>query len=102
MKFDPPIPILRVFDHALAKKFYLDWLGFTLDWEHQFDGQGPRYMSVTRGPLTLHLTEHYGDCSPGARIYIVMDDVASLHRELHARPIVSTSPGGRRSPPIVP
>jgi catechol 2,3-dioxygenase-like lactoylglutathione lyase family enzyme len=39
----PPIPVLRVFDAAIAKAFYLDWLGFKLDLEHQFDPGLPRY-----------------------------------------------------------
>ncbi|MEP7229033.1 MAG: glyoxalase superfamily protein [Ginsengibacter sp.] len=28
------IPILRIFDHKKAIEFYIDWLGFKIDWEH--------------------------------------------------------------------
>jgi uncharacterized glyoxalase superfamily protein PhnB len=31
MTLEPPIPVLRVFDAALAKAFYADWLGFKID-----------------------------------------------------------------------
>ncbi len=27
-----PIPILRIFDEAKARAFYVDFLGFTVDW----------------------------------------------------------------------
>ncbi|MEK7793391.1 MAG: glyoxalase superfamily protein [Candidatus Hydrogenedentota bacterium] len=93
MEFKPPIPILRVFDHVLAKKFYVDWLGFTLDWEHQFDGSGPRYMQVSRGGAVVHLSEHFGDCTPGARIIINLSDADAFHRELHSRPNPNMNPG---------
>ena len=29
------ISVFRIFDVAKAKEFYVDWLGFTVDWEHQ-------------------------------------------------------------------
>jgi 8-oxo-dGTP pyrophosphatase MutT (NUDIX family) len=29
-------PILRIFDEAKAKEFYVEFLGFTVDWEHHF------------------------------------------------------------------
>ncbi len=38
MKLGHPIPILRIFDEAKAEEFYLDFLGFKLDWEHRFEG----------------------------------------------------------------
>src|SRR5437773_10613657 len=30
------IPILRIFSIEKAKEFYLDFLGFSIDWEHRF------------------------------------------------------------------
>jgi hypothetical protein len=43
--------------------------------------------------VVLHLTEHYGDCSPGARVFINTDDVEGPHRELHSRPNPNMNPG---------
>jgi catechol 2,3-dioxygenase-like lactoylglutathione lyase family enzyme len=37
MHFAAPIPILRIFDEAKARAFYVDWLGFKVDWEHRFE-----------------------------------------------------------------
>jgi hypothetical protein len=98
MTLRPPIPVLRVFDAALAKRFYLDWLGFVLDWEHRLDAQAPSYMQVSRGAAVLHLTEHYGDGSPGAKVFIHTDDVGALHRELNGRPNPNMRPGVVRAP----
>jgi catechol 2,3-dioxygenase-like lactoylglutathione lyase family enzyme len=85
-------PILRIFDYPKAIEFYLDWLGFTLDWEHRPAGS-PGYLQVTRGDITLHLSEHHGDCAPGARVFI--DDFAGLrayHAQLLAQPYAYNKP----------
>lgn len=44
-------------------------LGFGIDWEVQAGPGGPKYVQVSRGPVVLHLTEHYGDCSPWAKVF---------------------------------
>lgn len=98
MTLQPPIPVLRIFDAALAKAFYLRWLGFALDWEHQLDAGSPRYLQVSRGPVILHLTEHYGDCSPGAKVFIHTDDVDAIHRELASRPNANMHPAVELAP----
>ena len=68
-------PILRIFDEAKAREFYLDFLGFKVDWEHRFEGNFPIYMQVSLGGCVLHLSEHYGDGSPGASIRIAVTDL---------------------------
>ena len=98
MRLDPPIPVLRTFDWALARRFYVDWLGFAVDWEHRTGPDGPRYTQVSRGAVLLHLTEHYGDCSPGAKVFIYTDDVEALHRELGTRPNANMRPGVEVAP----
>jgi hypothetical protein len=35
------IPVLRIFDIAKAGEFYLDYLGFHIDWDHRFDDNAP-------------------------------------------------------------
>ena len=56
MTLQPPIPVLRIFDLALAKAFYVEWLGFRVDWEHRFEPDAPVYLQVARGPVVLHLS----------------------------------------------
>lgn len=64
IEFLHAVPLLRIFDVAKAREFYVGWLGFTIDWEHRFDARAPLYMQVSRAGLVLHLTEHHGDCCP--------------------------------------
>jgi len=63
-------PNLPDFDHNKAVEFYVDWLGFRIDWEHKFKLSSQIYMQVSRGDIVLHLSEHHGDSSPGSKVYI--------------------------------
>lgn len=101
VRLNPGIPIIRIFDLAKAKEFYLDFLGFSVEWEHRFEPGMPLYAQISRSGLILHLSEHHGDASPGATIFIEMKGVEALHRELlgkrygYAWPGVEQVPWGR-------
>lgn len=43
---------------STAKEFYVDFLGFKVDWEHRFDDNAQLYMQVSRSGARLHLSEH--------------------------------------------
>lgn len=79
------IPVLRIFSVEKAREFYLDYLGFQLDWEHRFDDNAPLFMQVSRAGLVLHLSEHYGDGSPGTSFQVDFEGVREFHAELAAR-----------------
>lgn len=79
-------PILRSFDEGLARAFYIDWLGFAVQFEHRFAPGMPLYMGITRGGLVLHLSEHTGDAAPGACVFVRMAGLDALLAELLARP----------------
>ena len=96
--FDQTVPILRVFSVDKAKEFYLEFLGFTLDWEHRFAADLPFYMQVSRGALCLHLSEHHGDACPGSTVFVRMRGVETLHRELTAKSYRYLRPGVERAP----
>jgi|tagenome__1003787_1003787.scaffolds.fasta_scaffold20874053_3 hypothetical protein len=90
----PAVPILRIFDRTKAVEFYVDYLGFTLDWEHGGHvDHSPLYAQVSRGRAVLHLSEHHGDASPGGAALIPVVDVAALHDELRQRPYDFADPG---------
>jgi len=76
------IPILRIFDLAKAREFYVDYLGMVVDWEHRFEGLSPGYMQVSRAGLTLHLSEHHGDGCPGSTVFVWMTGIEEFHRQL--------------------
>lgn len=83
MKVSSPIPILRSFDEKKAKEFYVEFLGFTVDWEHRFEEGLPLYMQISRGECVIHISEHHGDCSPGAALRIEVDELKSYHEDLN-------------------
>ena len=41
IQFDRTVPIFRIFDEQKAMEFYIDFLGFALDWEHRFEENFP-------------------------------------------------------------
>lgn len=52
------IPTFRILDYEKAMDFYVQGLGFNIDWEHRFGPGEPVYMQVSRNGLTLHLSEN--------------------------------------------
>jgi catechol 2,3-dioxygenase-like lactoylglutathione lyase family enzyme len=98
MRLEGGVPILRIFDVDRAREFYVDWLGFRVDWEHRFDDDSPLYMQVSRDGLVLHLSEHSGDGTPGTVVYVTARGVAELHRELQAKPYKYLNPGLGKGP----
>jgi catechol 2,3-dioxygenase-like lactoylglutathione lyase family enzyme len=92
-RFTRIIPVLRIFDVAKAKEFYLGYLGFRVDFEHRFEPGLPLFMQIALGDITLHLSEHHGDGSPGARIVIETTGLAAYHAELTAKNYNYARPG---------
>jgi hypothetical protein len=96
-EFGAITPILRIFDVAKAKEFYLDFLGFTVQFEHRHEPDLPLYMGISRDGCVLNLSEHYAGASPGAAFRIEVKGIESLHRELigkrygYARPGLETT-----------
>jgi catechol 2,3-dioxygenase-like lactoylglutathione lyase family enzyme len=74
------IPTLRIFDYKKTIEFYVDWLGFKIDWTHTFEPAAPVFMQVSLRDVILQLSEHYGDGSPG--VHITIQDFKGL-REYH-------------------
>lgn len=88
------IPILRIFDEAKAREFYLGFLGMTVDWEHRFEPGLPLYMQVSRASLVLHLSEHHGDATPGSTVLVqTSEGLETLHAELIAKQYKHCRPG---------
>jgi catechol 2,3-dioxygenase-like lactoylglutathione lyase family enzyme len=80
--FEKPIPILRMFDETKAREFYLDFLGFSVEFEHRFEADLPLYLGISRDGLQLHLSEHHGDASPGSTVFVPMHNIERLRDEL--------------------
>jgi catechol 2,3-dioxygenase-like lactoylglutathione lyase family enzyme len=98
ISFSRTVPILRMFSVEKAKEFYVGYLGFHVDWEHKFEEVAPIYMQVSRAGLVLHLSEHYGDGTPGSAIYVEMTGVEEFHRELTQKNYAYLRPGLEKTP----
>lgn len=85
VSFESPIPILRMFDEAKAREFYLDFLGFSVEFEHRFEADLPLYLGISRNGLKLHLSEHHGDATPGSAVFIPTHNIEQLRDELLAK-----------------
>jgi len=87
------VPILRIFDVAKAKEFYVDYLGFSVEFEHRFHENAPLFIGLSRGDVMLFLSEHHGDGTPGTHLVVQMTGIEDLHRELHAKNYRYMNPG---------
>ncbi|KAL7952043.1 Glyoxalase/Bleomycin resistance protein/Dihydroxybiphenyl dioxygenase [Trichoderma barbatum] len=92
--FQSVVPVLRIFDVKKAEEFYLEFVEFTVDWDHRFDGNAPLYRQISKGGLVLHLSEHHGDGSPVTKIRIIMTrGITGYHQELIAKKYRYMRPG---------
>lgn len=85
MLFEPPVPVLRIYALAQARAYYVDGLGFSWDWEARAAPDAPAYVQVSRAGVVLHLSEHHGDASPGAAVFVAVAGLDALQAELSAR-----------------
>ena len=80
MSFTKIIPILRILDEAKAKEFYVDFLGFKMDWGNR--ATGALFMQVSLDECVLHLSEHSGDACPGAAVKLHTDKIEEYVEQL--------------------
>ena len=85
------IPTFRILDLNKAKEFYLDLLGFTLDWEHRFDSDAPVYMQISKNGLVIHLSENVR-FHAGAIVFVETKGIETFHNELSEKNISNLIP----------
>lgn len=78
------IPALRTSDFERSKNFYVDALGFKIEFEHQFEENFPIFALLKRDSFAIYLTEHAGDCQPGGLVYLYVSDVDEWHKQICA------------------
>ncbi|UHS61974.1 VOC family protein [Agrobacterium vaccinii] len=98
IRFVKTFPILRIFDESKAREFYVEFLGFSVDWEHRFGDNFPLYMQVSRAGLFLHLSGHHGDATPGSTVFVSTVNVEAYQRELAAKDYTFMKPGVEKLP----
>lgn len=85
------IPQLRITNAEQSLGFYVNGLGFKLDWEHRFGPGFPLFVQLTRQDQTVFLTEHRGDCEVGAAVYFIVPDAARCLSEFEQKGILATN-----------
>ncbi|QKT03009.1 VOC family protein [Ectothiorhodospiraceae bacterium 2226] len=81
------IPVLQISNAERSCDFYCGKLGFQTNWRHQFGPGLPWFVSISRGSVTLFLTEH-PESAAGALVYLHAEDVDALAHEFQARGVV--------------
>lgn len=79
------VPALRITDYERSKAYYVEMLGFAVEWEHRFEPGFPVFMSVVRDGMQLYLTQHSGDCQVGGLVHFLISDVDARYREFRER-----------------
>lgn len=92
------VPALRITDYLRSKSFYVDGLGFHIEWEHRFEPNLPVFMQVNRDGLVFYLTQHSGDCQPGGLIHLFVPDVDAWFAELTSKGIPVRTPPSESIP----
>ena len=83
------IPQLRITNAERSLAFYVNGLGFQIDWKHQFEPGYPLFFQITRAGQTIFLTEHTGDCEVGGAVYFIVPDARAYYAEFQQRGIVA-------------
>ena len=86
------IPQLRMTNAAQSLTFYVDGLGFAVDWKHQFEPGYPLFIQLTRAGQTIFLTEHAGDCQVGGAVYFIVPDADTCFLEFMGHGITAIDP----------
>jgi predicted enzyme related to lactoylglutathione lyase len=75
------IPILRVKSLAASIRFYVEMLGFVVDWGGE---EGSAMASVSRDGCAIMLSQG-GQGHPGTWVWIGVEDIGPLHAQFVAK-----------------
>jgi catechol 2,3-dioxygenase-like lactoylglutathione lyase family enzyme len=92
------VPTLRITSYERSKAFFVDGLGFQIDWEHRFKPHFPVFMQVSREELSFFLSAHSGDCAVGGLIHLYVSNVDAWFAEFQGRNISVKEPPNESLP----
>ena len=79
------IPVVRMLEEADSKAFYLDYLGYSIDWEHRFGDNSPLYMQIRLGDSVIHLDGHANEDSPTVEVRVPVVGIDEFCADLQSR-----------------
>lgn len=68
--------------------FRITGSGFQIGWEHRYRPEFPVFVQLTKGGLSLYLSQHKGDCRVGGLAYFYVSDVDVWYNECRRLGIV--------------
>ncbi len=80
MPLKSAIPVLLIIDLEKSLSFYIDILGFELDWTWR-DTDGTTFQQISQGRVRLYLKQVQAISVPGC-LYLYVDDVDRWHQRL--------------------
>ncbi len=82
--FKLAIPVLHATGSEAAAQFYCDHLGFLQEFAYRVDETraDPCYMGLRRDDVEIHVSSFPGDGVPGGIVFLLIEDVDALHKEL--------------------
>ena len=88
------IPVLHVRSSVAAEEFYSKQLGFRQDFAYRpFGKLDSCYMGFSRDDARFHVSSFSGDAVAGGVVYLLVDDVDSIHKEFVAKDVtIDTGP----------
>lgn len=86
------VPTLRIRDYDAAKKFWVEGLGFRIDFENRPAPDLPVFVQISRDGVRLYLTQREGDCEGPGLVYLYVPSVEKWQAELLARGLVADDP----------
>jgi catechol 2,3-dioxygenase-like lactoylglutathione lyase family enzyme len=77
------VPVLRTADYPASRRFYVDALGFEVDWEWRHEPGFPVFAQISRAGLSLYLSEHRdGEHTGRTTSFLYVSDVDAWHRDV--------------------
>lgn len=94
------IPLLRMFHERAARAFYVDYLGFEMEWEHRFHEtpDSPLYFQLRLAEAVIHLNAHAQPEDPPAEVRIPVRGIEAFFDYSPCGGQRSPRPRGGRSP----
>ena len=84
-------PVIRILSYDEGVAYYVDWLGFKIDWEWREAPGKPVIIAISRDGVEIGLVEGE-DHPPNSWIKIKLEDLPSLVEELNAKRPGSVQP----------
>ena len=86
------VPTLRSTDWERSRAFWVHQLGMAVTFEWRHAPSFPVYAGLAGFGVSVHISEHAGDCEPGGMIAISVEDVDAVRAAVTAKGVETPEP----------